>query len=224
MSLQSETPLGTNIELGDTDSIVDANFVPFEVSGSAKSKKISWANIKATLETYFDTIYLTASNNLSDLANALTARNNLKLYEMFITTGDQTTTSNVATNITGLVTITLEANKHYYFDGLIHLGCNNTGGVKLQVTVPTGATLFISGVGFGTNVNTSVTVPLVTSGALGANAVCTGNSPNGVFRINGEVKMSSTTGVVQFGFASGTNTQTSTIYQLGSVINYEKLN
>lgn len=66
MSLQSEQPLGTSIELGDTDSITDTNYVPFEVSGTAKSKKISWLNIKATLKTYFDTLYGTPKFSYTD--------------------------------------------------------------------------------------------------------------------------------------------------------------
>ena len=374
MSFQSETPLGTEIENGTESAISDANFMPFEVTGTATPKKINWANIKATLKTYFDTIYTTlaailannnvwtgsntfnstfalgattnssltganaripshtypnvtftnasltsiasaknggvtdghtliltngtgsnltivnnygsaasgeaiftgsasniviptkssfwliynstaggwlcvssglfktvnnnsllgsgnvavgdmlSANNLSDVSNIFTSRNNLGIYEMFITTGDQTTTSNVAANITGLVTGTLEANKRYYFEGLIHIGCNNTGGVKIQITLPTGATVFLATTGNTTSGTGTAWSSLNASATLLSVSYSTQNTSFGQIRISGEVQMSSTTGTVQFGFASGTNTQTSTIYQLGTVINYKKLN
>ncbi len=272
MSFQSEPPLGTEIELGTTASITDTDNVPFETTGVALSKKITWLSIKATLKTYFDTFYqaiLTAANfgtfisgligkttpvdadglaiydsvasnvaksltfanlktwigsfNLSWVANVLTSRNNLALFDMYITTGDQTTTSNVATNITGLVTGTLEANKRYYFEGIIHIGCNNTGGVKIQATLPTGATVFFSTLGFTSSSSTHTSGNIIASATLGT-SYCTLSNTVGYIRIAGEVQMSSNTGTAQFGVASGTNTQTSTVYQLGTCVSYKKIN
>lgn len=68
---------------------VDADNVP--ISDSAAShvlKKVTWANVKATLKTYFDTLYAGASNallkanNLSDVQSAATSRTNLGLAGM----------------------------------------------------------------------------------------------------------------------------------------------
>ena len=77
---------------------VDADFIGLMDSAASNVlKKLSWLNVKATLKTYFDTLYqavgtyLVASNNLSDLTNITTARTNLKMLDVYITTGDQTT-------------------------------------------------------------------------------------------------------------------------------------
>jgi hypothetical protein len=65
---------------------VDADFIGLMDSAASNIlKKLSWLNVKATLKTYFDTLYqavgtyLVASNNLSDLTNTSTARTNLGL-------------------------------------------------------------------------------------------------------------------------------------------------
>lgn len=221
MSFQSETPLGTEIKNGTTDTTIgDADNVAFERSGYASPFKITWLNFKSILNG----LYLRAANNLSDLSNIFTSRNNLGLYEMFITTGDQTTSSNVATNITGLVTGTLEANKRYYFEGIIRIGCNNTGGVKIQVTIPTGASVSFNSEGATTSLTGRTFTNLLNSATLSGVAYGLVNSQAYYIKIAGEISMGSTTGTVQFGGASSTNGQTSTFIQLGTCINYKKLN
>lgn len=99
MSLQSETPLGTLIELGDVSTISDANEMPFEVSGSAKPKKISWLNIKATLKTYFDTLYTTTAAVATQITTALTgyltAATAAATYQPLVTWTDISNTSTI---------------------------------------------------------------------------------------------------------------------------------
>jgi hypothetical protein len=224
----------------------------FSVSNASVLKKLSGTNLKAYLKTYFDTIYtttsavatqittalsgyltsataastyLTIANNLSDLSNAITARNNLKHWDFYMTGGNVTTTSNVASDITGFVTPTLDINKRYRMFGTIHTGCNNTGGIRIQVTVPTGCTF--SGYLQGTINPTSGTqysLDLSTNATLSIFAFNAVSSQLGHIIFFIDIQMSTTAGVIQFGFASGTNTQTSTIYQLGTFGEIEQLN
>jgi hypothetical protein len=156
------------------------------------------------------------ANNLSDLTNTSTARTNLKILDVYIATGDQTTTAVTASSITGLSWSGV-ANKRYKVSGIIHVGCNNTGGVKIQLTIPTGATMFIYGVGIrDTNGQLIQQIAHTVSATLSAVAFNPLNSAFGYIKVDGEVQMSSTAGTVQLGFASGTLGQTSTIFQLGT--------
>lgn len=170
------------------------------------------------------TLKLTSSNNLSELNNALTARNNLGIWNIFLINGNQTTTSNVASDITELVTPTLSANIRYRITGIIRIGCNNTGGVKIAITIPTGATMGVSVHGFTTSSNGTLYTLISSSGSLISTPYCAVNSTSGMLFIDGEFDISSTSGVAQFSFASSTNTQTSTIFQRGTQLQLTKIN
>lgn len=160
---------------------------------------------------------LLIANNLSDLANFITARNaNLRMFDLFLTAGNQTTTSNVASDITELVTPTLTANKRYKISGQILITCNGTGGVKFQVTVPTGATLSLGFTGNTTSQTAFGQYGVAASATLTPTALCTNSSFGTYINVCGEVSIGATAGTIQFGFASGTNTQTSTVYQRGT--------
>jgi len=207
-----------------------ANYVGFfsgstsTIFASASKYSSNAGGIQGDLQTaisngcnvQFDGINLATVNDLT--------RNNLGLYEMFITTGDQTTTSNIASNITGLVSQTLQANTRYYFEGIIMIGCNNTGGVKIQATLPALSSIAINLEGASSSATGRTFSRLIASGALSSGNFCSVNSSYYYIKVAGEVSIGATPGTVQFGFASGTNLQTSTIHQLGTCINYKKLN
>jgi len=153
-------------------------------------------------------------NDGNAVEQILTSKN---VFDIYITTGDQTTTSNVNTGITGL-SVSAEANKRYAFDGFIHVGCNNTGGIKFTVTVPSGATLNF---GFDApatpNTSNGIKQFINASGTQTA-ALCNANSALGIVEVRGEVTIGATAGTIQFGFASSTSGQTSTAYQNGTNI------
>lgn len=188
-------------------SIADADVVPLVQSGV--NKKSAWSLFKSTLKTYFDTLYATLATQPRSI---------------YMDAGDQSTTSNVATDITELV-FSVAANTRYFVRGHIHLGCNNTGGVKIAATVPAGATFYNALTG-----RSGTTTPLapaigaiVSSGSLSTPTFIVANNAFGWVEIQGEFTIDATAGNVQFQFASGTNTQTSTVYQQGTQISVTEL-
>lgn len=141
------------------------------------------------------------------------ANNSLKITDLYLT-GDQTTTSNVAVNITDLV-LPLAINKTHKFTGTFRIANNNTGGIRFQLTVPTGATIVFNIFGATSSTSAFITGTTFTSATLFTTFV-TFTPTSIMIMINGEVVMGSTAGSMQFGFASGVNTQTSTIFKTGT--------
>jgi hypothetical protein len=212
----------------------DADVFPLVQGGT--NKKGAWSLFKSVLKTYFDTIYTTtaavASQITTALSGYLTAATAASTYatiasqprSIFMDAGDQSTTSNVATDITELV-FSVEANKRYFIRGHIRVGCNNTGGVKIGAVVPAGAT-FYNAVGGRSATTTPSTVAIgaiITSGSLSTATFIVANNAYGFIEIAGEFTIDATAGNVQFQFASGTNTQTSTVYQQGTQISVIEL-
>lgn len=163
------------------------------------------------------------SNNLSDVSNKFTSRDNLGLYSKFITTGNQGTTVNTATDITGL-SFSATANKRYEIDGKIRFQCSGNGGGKFEITLPSGATMDVILHGFA-SAGTAYTFSILTaSGTLStAFGNVSGGNPNLWVNFKGEIQMDATAGDVVIGFASGTNGQTTTINQLGTIMKFRQL-
>lgn len=142
-----------------------------------------------------------------------------------ITTGDQSTTSNVASNITDLV-FPLSTNSKYEIHGSIHIGCNGAGGVKFAITTPASSvqTMFVQGV---TSSNTVQRMDnLTTSGTLSGgayNTVAAIGANGGNVNFVGTITTAGTSGNFQVQFASGTNTQTSIVYQEGTCFKIQKI-
>jgi hypothetical protein len=202
---ETTTTIGTLINGATSKTTpVDADQVGLMDSAASNIlKKLSWANIKATLVTYFDTLY-------SPIA---TARN------LYITTGDQTTSGTANVGITGL-SITTVANKRYSFEGFFRVGCSSTGGLKFTVTAPSGSTLNVGFMGPATpNTSNGIQQFINASGTQTA-ALANANSSLGIIKIYGEVSTGATTGTIQVGFASAVSGQTSTVFQNGTNIVY----
>jgi hypothetical protein len=118
-------------------SINDADVIPLVQSGA--NKKSAWSLFKSTLKTYFDTLYTSTAAVAAQISTALTgyltAATAAATYatiasqprSIFMDAGDQSTTSNVATDITELV-FSVAANKRYFVRGHIRVGCKQHRG------------------------------------------------------------------------------------------------
>jgi hypothetical protein len=149
--------------------------------------------------------------------------NSILVARIFIAS-DQATTSNVAANITGLVTATLAANKTYIVRGVIAVNsaAGAAGGTRIGATLPTGATsiIFISGRGNGTTMTQEASV----DGALQTTASNRIAASASDLIVSGNITTSSTAGTVQFRFASGTNGQSNSVIAARTYIEiFEKL-
>ena len=184
----------------DKSTPEDADLFLAETSaGSAYTKiKVSWTNIKATLKTYFDGVY-----------GAITLK--MKV------TSDQTTTSNSLGDVTGL-SAALDANSTYRISGSIHCGCGGAGGIKLGINHSNaGATSLWVGLIRGTTYTNDTISALNT--ATNAFYVSTANT----VYLMGTIKTGANTGNLTIQFCSGTNGQTSTVYELGTCLIVEKI-
>ncbi len=138
-----------------------------------------------------------------------------------ITTGDQSTTSNLAGNITDLI-YPVVINSVYTFQGIFKISCSSTGGVKFAVTTPAGVTLWLNILGSTTS-NTAVSFQSITASATLIGTAYCQEAQNRTVIINGTFTVGATPGNIQFQFASGTNTQTSTIFQEGTFLRIQKV-
>ena len=149
--------------------------------------------------------------------------NSILVARIFIAS-DQATTSNVAANITGLVTATLAANKTYIVRGVIAVtsAAGAAGGTRIGATLPTGATsiIFLSGRGSATTMTQEASV----DGALQTTASNRIAASASDLIVSGNITTSSTAGTVQFRFASGTNGQSNSVIAARTYIEiFEKL-
>jgi hypothetical protein len=201
---ETTTTIGTLINGATSKTTpVDADQVGLMDSAASNIlKKLSWANIKATLKTYFDTLYIPISSNL------------------YITTGDQSLTGTTAnTAITGL-SINTVANKRYAFEGYFRVGCSSTGGLRFSVTAPSGATLNVGFMGPAVPNSSNGIQQFINASGTQTAALANANSSLGIIKIYGEVSTGATTGTIQVGFAPAVSNQTATIYQNGTNIVY----
>lgn len=137
-----------------------------------------------------------------------------------LTSTSISTTANTNTDLTEMTT-TLLPNTTYTIDGVIRVGCNNTGGVAVQVNIPSGS-VFIGMHGFTTS-STVVQYTQIAADATLSGAYCRLNTSVGQVHVKGTIEVGVTGGDLVWGFASVTNTQTSTVYRLGTQIKITKV-
>lgn len=133
------------------------------------------------------------------------------VYKSMPSSTPQTTTVITAADITGIY-FDILANEVWNFDISIQNGCNNTGGLKYAVTFPAAATFRAQTIGTGPGIANLTGAVLTASGTLSGVAFNTVSSQGGWCRISGTIHNSTNAGAVQVQFASGVDTQTSTIH------------
>ncbi len=136
---------------------------------------------------------------------------------------DVSTSADTAQNITGF-SWTLLPNTTYRLTGVIKIGCNNTGGVKVSLTAPALASCYVhtngrlsSATGATAPSFNAISAPGTLSGAFN-----TVNSPLGQIWMDGIIITGANGGTLQMTFASGVVTQLSTIYSAGSLLKLER--
>ena len=128
----------------------------------------------------------------------------------YYVTSNVTTTTTLASTITGLTTFILEANSTYNISGAYLIGCSTSGGVKFGNSLPSGGTSYINYSGSGTGVTTYTQQPS-TNGALIGIAI-NRYSGSSLLIFGGLITTAATAGTVDMEFASGIGGQLSTIY------------
>jgi hypothetical protein len=207
----------TNVKPSAPDHLVYLGVVTTANTGSAGRMYVRVQNGYELQELHNVAISSPANNDVLQYDSATSLWKN-KATNLFITTGDQTTSSTTNVGITGL-SVATSANKRYAFDGFIHIGCATTGGLKFTVTVPSGSTLNFAFFGptnpnVGNAIQQFINVSATQTGIIG-----NGVSTLGIVRFYGEVTTGATTGTIQVGFATGVSGN-STIFQNGTNIVY----
>ena len=170
-----------------------------------------------------DTTIIDGSTNPVDgnaVFDALALKQDISSEQLAsLTSTSISTTSSGNTDLTEMNTTVL-ANTTYTIDGIIRIGCNNTGGVALQLTLPSGA-IFLGLNGLTTNSTTAQWLNIPSSATL-TGSYCRINTGTGFVYVKGTIEIGATGGDLVWGFASVVNLQTSTVYRLGTQIKITK--
>jgi len=212
----------TNVKPSAPNNLVYLGVVTTASNGSSGRWYVKVQNGYELNELHDVAITSVADNQVLqyDSATSLWKNETLNLpTNLYITTGDQSTSGTANVGITGL-SITTVANKRYAFEGFFRVGCNATGGLKFTVTAPAGSTLNVGFMGPATPNSTNGIQQFINASGTQTAALANANSSLGIIKIYGEVSTGATTGTIQVGFASAVNTQLSTVYQNGTNIVY----
>jgi hypothetical protein len=168
---------------------------------------------------------LISTNNLSDVANAKTARGNLGIKTIILTADDPGVTGTTSQEITDGTTAwnwSIGSNESYTFEFWILLTTTGTSGVRANITVPAGASLAFTDVA-NNNSATSVAASTVTASNTNTGALVSFTATaNGFMWVKGSVINSSTAGTVSIRYSDANAAQTATAKK-GGFLKIEKL-
>ena len=128
----------------------------------------------------------------------------------YYVTSNVTTTTTLASAITGLTTFTLEANSTYAISGAFLIQCNNSGGIKFGNSLPVGGASNINYAGIGASATTTQQVASL-NGTLTATGINRLNFSS-YLTFGGAITTVATAGSIDMQFASAVGGQTSTVY------------
>lgn len=127
-----------------------------------------------------------------------------------VLSANRTTTVTTAADVTDMA-FAIPASQTWTAEFNLQHGCDNTGGVKYAISVPVGATFRAVVEGNETSTSRGMAV-LVVSDTLSAQAFNIVNTASGYAKVTLGIVNGATAGTVQLRFASGVDTQTSTVY------------
>ena len=213
---QSGTGSPTAVQIGNNE------FLGRKTGGGADIEGLSVSEVKSILNYTASDVGAPSGSGSSTGTNTGDETESSILTKLGITklkvTGDQSTTSTTAVDITDLVSGTLPVGK-YSVSGSIGVGSTTTAGLKIGITIPSGATMRIRATDRGSTPNNAVNEIFNSSGTLSTSNFAQVNGDSVVF-FEGTITIT-TPGVVQFIFAK-TTSGTATIYDEGTQLKIEK--
>ena len=220
----------------DTDDVLEiennAGVQKFAVTGNGKiftasetASRIASINSGQEIESLNTATYpdLTELSYLKGVTSSIQDQIDSLGNYVFMTGGDQSTTSASATAITDLVTPTLDANSRYIVYAYIHIGCNNTGGVNFAFDIPTASSIYVSVHGRSTSNGAYRQIPMTADATLTGLTWNALNNANGGVILGGEIATGANSGTAQLMFSAGVAGQTATIYQEGTFLFIKKI-
>ena len=136
------------------------------------------------------------------------------LYALVTTNQDVGNSNTTFTDITELA-IAVAANTTYEIRAFIQYSSNSTADIKIQFTLPAGATMDVLGIGL--TAAEAITFFRNTGGSAAL-----GGSVNGIL-YGGTVTIGATAGTLQMQAAQNTSTAVSTLVEAGSYIGLQKI-
>ena len=209
------TDLSSSVATGTTTPVITLNVPTASATNRGVLSSSDWSTFNGkqgalTLTTTGTSGAATLVGSTLNVPNYATSSGT----NLFMTNGDVSTSSATGVNLTDLTT-SLAANKRYYLRGQFRVIAGSSTGIKVALTIPTGASMNINAFGTLNTTSAFITSLISVSGNL-TGFYCTNilGSLNFI-QLNGEITTGANSGSLQFVFA-GNGSSTSTCFQSGT--------